>query len=107
MNVLEVTEAQRKKLLELCKHYLIGEEFTECYWNDDKLRFMSLSGSTDIPWLEVCLLHLPKAMSTPNNRSYDISIRQAYHLHKFYHTKRHVIDYLHYEYENETIWKKR
>ena len=60
-----------------------------------------------VPWLEVCLLHLPKVLETPNNRAKEIAIRQSCHLHEFFHHPKHIVDYLYYEYQDQRIWTKK
>lgn len=110
MKKLELTESSvfigkihADMLIEMCKH-LIGD----CYLNADgtigvvKGRFDAI----DIPWIEVCLLHLPKALANSNNRAWDIAIRQTYHLHEFYHHPKHPVDYLYQEYQDHIAWNK-
>jgi len=111
MKKLELTDSpvfpgknHEDMLLEMCSE-LIGD----CYINGDETIgfFEENFKAKDIPWLEVCLLHLPKALASPNNRAWDIAIRQAYHLHEFYHHPKHPIDYLYQEYKDQTAWKKK
>ena len=89
-------------LLEMCKS-LIGS----CHWIDDSfiLFLIDKNKSVEIHWLEVCILHLPKAMANPNNRKWDIAIRQVYHMHEFYHHPKHPIDDLYREYKDKSAWK--
>ena len=91
-------------LMEMCK-VLMGD----CYFNDDGTIGIVEGDfkAQDIPWLEICMLHLPKVLANPNNRAHDIAVRQAYHLHEFFHHPKHIVDYLYYEFQNKTIWTKR
>jgi len=91
-------------ILEMCNE-LIGD----CYVNGDGTFgfFEKAFKAKDIPWLEVCMLHLPKALANPNDRAWDIAVRQSYHLHEFFHHPKHIVDYLYYEFQNQTIWKKK
>lgn len=90
-------------LLEMCNE-LIGD----CYANGDETIgfFEEAFKAKDIPWLEVCMLHLPKALATPNNRAHDIAVRLSYHLHNFFHHPKHPVDYLYSEFNDIRVWKK-
>lgn len=103
MDKLEITEEHKRRLIQMCTD-LIGI----CYFNNDETIGFRIDAteSVDIPWLEVCILHLPKALSTPNNRAMDISVRQSYHIHEFYHHPKHVVDYLYNEYQTQRVWSK-
>ena len=81
----------------------------ECYFNNDgTIGFITEKFKAhDIPWLEVCLFHLPKALASPNNRAHDMSVRISYHLHDFFHHSKHPVDYLYREYQDQTAWKKK
>lgn len=90
-------------LLEMCIE-LVGD----CYVNDNEtIRFFEgASKFKDIPWFEVCMVHLPRAMATPNNRAHDIAVNLSYHLHDFFHHTKHPVDYLYSEFSDIRVWKK-
>jgi len=99
---------QREMLLDMCLHYISDDGLINFYWTEnEEVGFVSSGNSVNIPWLEVCMLHLPKAMANVNNRPYDISVRLAYHLHDFYHHPKHPIDHLYQEYKDHTAWIKK
>ena len=93
-------------LEEMCK-LMFTDEYLNCYvTSDGNVRFSGTIGILEIPWLEVCMVHLPKALATPNNRAHDISVRLSYHLHNFFHHPKHPVDYLYSEFNDIRIWKK-
>ena len=109
MKKLELTEStvfpgktHKHMIMEMCNK-LIGTSLVISDVNFDKIR---ISGLGDVPWLEVCLVHLPKVMATPNNRAKDIAIDQSCHLHEFFHNPKHIVDYLYEEFQNNKIWIK-
>jgi len=94
-------------LEEMCK-LMFTDEYLNCYVTTmGNVRFSGTVGILEIPWLEVCMIHLPKALETPNNRAKEMAIRQACHMHDFFHHPKHIVDYLYYEYQNKTIWTKK
>jgi len=108
---LELGESKRfpgktheEMIEEMCK-LMFTDEYLNCYiTSEGNVRFSGTVGILEIPWLEVCMLHLPKVLSNPNDRPHDIAVRQAYHLHEFFYHPKHIVDYLYYEYQNQTIW---
>jgi len=93
-------------LEEMCK-LMFTDEYLNCYvTSDGNVRFSGTIGILEIPWLEVCMIHLPKVMENPNNRAKDIAIRQTCHLHKFFHRSKHPVDYLYGEYNDNKTWGK-
>lgn len=85
---------------EMCTELMLTNVHTSCYLDlDENVKFSGTEYSVYIPWLEVCMLHLPEVMANPNNRSHDIAVRQSYHLHEFFHHPKHIVDYLYYEYQ--------
>ena len=96
----------RDMLQDMCKEKVCNEKFDDCCWTVCGLMFLNVEENISIPWLEVCMIHLPNAMATPNKRSHDIAINVAYHLHNFYHRQKHPVDYLYSEFSNVRVWKK-
>jgi len=90
-------------LLEMC-----GELIGDCYANGDETIgfFEAEFKAKRIPWLEVCMVHIPNAMGTPNNGAREISIRLTCHIHKFFHHPKHPVDYLYGEYISNKAWRK-
>lgn len=93
-------------LIEMCREKVCDEIFNDCFWSDGQVTFVGATEHVTIPWLEVCLVHVSSALANPNDRSWDIAIKQSYHLHEFYHHPKHPIDYLYREYQSQTMWKK-
>lgn len=106
MKKLYLTQENLDCLLEMCRELLghcisSGGPKAEIDFFEGDLK------NETIPWLEVCLVHLPAVLATPNNRAWDMSVRQAYHLQNYYHHPRHVIDYLYREFKDKTAWVKK
>jgi len=93
-------------LTEMCSE-LIGPATAVSDYGDYEIFISEGEHMGSYPWLEMCLLQLPKALANPNNRAWDISIRQAYHLHEFYHHPKHPVDYLYQEFKDQTAWVKK
>lgn len=112
MKKLELTEEHREKLIEMCAHLFGSASWAQNYgkYEEGVLHTSDTDiyvDGVEIHWLEMCMVHLPKALATPNNRDWDISVRQAYHLQEFYHHPKHPVDYLYQEFKDKTVWVKK
>lgn len=103
---LQLTESKlfpghshRDMLLEMCNN-LIGP----CSWSEDGESI--IFESVKIPWMEVCVAHLPKFLSTGVNWSHSIAVSLALNIQDFYYRSRHVVDALYQIYRDNTAWKK-
>ena len=93
-------------LVEMCSE-LIGPS-TAVYGHGDCEIFISegeYKGS--YPWLEMCLVHLPKFLATSINWSHSIAGRVAFHVQNFYHHPKHPVDYLYQEFKDQNVWIKK
>jgi hypothetical protein len=93
-------------LLEMCNE-LIGPASSVSAYGDYEISISDGEHVGCYPWLEMCLVHLPRFLSTSTNWSHSIASRIAMHVQEFYHHPKHPVDYLYQEFKDQTAWVKR
>jgi len=103
---LELTEKHLEMLVEMCSELIGPATIVSSDYGDYEIFISRGHHMGNYPWLEMCLVHLPKFLATPINWSHSIAGRIAFHVQEFYHHPKHPVDYLYQEFKDQTVWVK-
>ncbi len=105
MKKLELTENHLEMLIEMCSE-LIGPATIVSDYGDYEICISDGEQLGCYPWLEMCLVQLPRFLATPTKWSHSIAAKVAMHVQEFYHHPKHPVDYLYQEFKDTAVWVK-